>query len=432
MGPRVWSRLTTLVPETRRLEKEVVRVVPRGEIVQPEGSHPFMCIADTKEKVAGQGQWLICTFLIVKSDLSNVQKADCMSPKKWSEFVETSWNSLNKICDWCLLAWCCYQERYFPFVLDATDFYGKDGHQVGPLFQVFAFCGLVEMLGTAMRPVVQDMATKIWSNQTGKDEFLCTFLTFFGYSGCWPPSQRPATCPTNRAWPWRMPGTTDWVWTFCPQRRPRSRPVLSTFELNSQKWYQTTTPFPSFSKFSNPFFSGDETEGAEEWTLGHAGLRRCHHPGHSDGQRLPLALRLGTPRGPASGGPGLRLGRTQSTQSRGGQASRIGWLGIGKLVGFFLGMKVGRVDPKLQNRSKQDVLWSHQILVVCTADLLRLQDEPSSSILANVSCLGRHARWGGVQRSAEMFFVLDAKNHVHFWHQATTSPCSLHGSFIFL
>jgi len=42
----------------------------------------------------------------------------------------------------------CAGDPYFPFVLDATDFYGKEGHQVGPLFQVFAFCGLVEMLTT--------------------------------------------------------------------------------------------------------------------------------------------------------------------------------------------------------------------------------------------------------------------------------------------
>ncbi|CAJ1432205.1 unnamed protein product [Effrenium voratum] len=42
----------------------------------------------------------------------------------------------------------CAGDPYFPFILDATDFYGKDGHQVGPLFQVFAFCGLIEMLTT--------------------------------------------------------------------------------------------------------------------------------------------------------------------------------------------------------------------------------------------------------------------------------------------
>jgi len=42
----------------------------------------------------------------------------------------------------------CAGDPYFPFVLDATDFYNKDGHQLGPLFQVFAFCGLVEMLTT--------------------------------------------------------------------------------------------------------------------------------------------------------------------------------------------------------------------------------------------------------------------------------------------
>jgi len=42
----------------------------------------------------------------------------------------------------------CAGDPYFPFVLDATDFYGKEGHQLGPLFQVFAFCGLVEMLTT--------------------------------------------------------------------------------------------------------------------------------------------------------------------------------------------------------------------------------------------------------------------------------------------
>ncbi|CAL1136017.1 unnamed protein product [Cladocopium goreaui] len=42
----------------------------------------------------------------------------------------------------------CAGDPYFPFVLDATDFYNKEGHQVGPLFQVFAFCGLVEMLTT--------------------------------------------------------------------------------------------------------------------------------------------------------------------------------------------------------------------------------------------------------------------------------------------
>ena len=33
--------------------------------------------------------------------------------------------------------------RYFPFVLDATDFYGKEGHQVGPLFQ--AQCQVFEI-----------------------------------------------------------------------------------------------------------------------------------------------------------------------------------------------------------------------------------------------------------------------------------------------
>jgi len=42
----------------------------------------------------------------------------------------------------------CAGDPYFPFVLDATDFYGTQGHQLGPLFQVFAFCGLVEMLTT--------------------------------------------------------------------------------------------------------------------------------------------------------------------------------------------------------------------------------------------------------------------------------------------
>jgi len=42
----------------------------------------------------------------------------------------------------------CAGDPYFPFVLDATDFYNKEGHQLGPLFQVFAFCGLVEMLTT--------------------------------------------------------------------------------------------------------------------------------------------------------------------------------------------------------------------------------------------------------------------------------------------
>ncbi|CAJ1349689.1 unnamed protein product, partial [Effrenium voratum] len=42
----------------------------------------------------------------------------------------------------------CAGDPYFPFIIDATDFYGKDGHQVGPLFQVFAFCGAVEMLTT--------------------------------------------------------------------------------------------------------------------------------------------------------------------------------------------------------------------------------------------------------------------------------------------
>lgn len=42
----------------------------------------------------------------------------------------------------------CAGDPYFPFVLDATDFYGTQGHQVGPLFQVFAFCGMVEMLTT--------------------------------------------------------------------------------------------------------------------------------------------------------------------------------------------------------------------------------------------------------------------------------------------
>jgi len=42
----------------------------------------------------------------------------------------------------------CAGDPYFPFIIDATDFYNKDGHQVGPLFQVFAFCGVVEMLTT--------------------------------------------------------------------------------------------------------------------------------------------------------------------------------------------------------------------------------------------------------------------------------------------
>ncbi|CAK9049774.1 Chlorophyll a-b binding protein 6, partial [Durusdinium trenchii] len=42
----------------------------------------------------------------------------------------------------------CAGDPYFPFVINSTDFYGTSGHQVGPLFQVFAFCGLVEMLTT--------------------------------------------------------------------------------------------------------------------------------------------------------------------------------------------------------------------------------------------------------------------------------------------
>jgi len=42
----------------------------------------------------------------------------------------------------------CAGDPYFPFVINSTDFYGQSGHQVGPLFQVFAFCGLVEMLTT--------------------------------------------------------------------------------------------------------------------------------------------------------------------------------------------------------------------------------------------------------------------------------------------
>ena len=41
--------------------------------------------------------------------------------KSWGLFIHFGWSSLRWRCE----------------VLDATDFYGKEGHQVGPLFQAF-------------------------------------------------------------------------------------------------------------------------------------------------------------------------------------------------------------------------------------------------------------------------------------------------------
>ena len=42
----------------------------------------------------------------------------------------------------------CAGNPPFPFIINTADFYGKNADQIGPLFQVFAFCGMVEMLTT--------------------------------------------------------------------------------------------------------------------------------------------------------------------------------------------------------------------------------------------------------------------------------------------